>query len=80
MSMKGLIILTIALVIFGVVAYEASAAYHENKGRPTCASFASYEDARRALAAGDTGLDRDHDGCPCEQQFHHPCGPTTYGG
>lgn len=39
------------------------------KGRTTCASFGSYNDALRAYSAGATWLDHDGDGIPCEALY-----------
>lgn len=35
----------------------------------TCSSFSSYNDALASLMAGNTGLDADRDGVPCEDFF-----------
>lgn len=32
----------------------------------TCSSFDSYQEALRSLAGGNTNIDRDRDGRPCE--------------
>lgn len=36
------------------------------KGQPTCSSFVSYEDALNSFNKGNSELDADHDGIPCE--------------
>lgn len=52
-----------------VATYSFAQAISQPKGRVSCASFGSYEDALRAYGAGATWLDRDGDGIPCEALY-----------
>jgi hypothetical protein len=66
---------TLAIVSLGVaaiMAYTVVALLLQPKGHLTCGSFGSYADAVASLAAGNTQLDRDHDGEPCEDLKKKP--------
>ena len=70
---------TLLLVTFMAIVLAFILVVHNHSQmqvRQTCASFSSYNDAYRAYRAGDTELDRDGDGRPCEKEFPQ----AVYGG
>jgi len=60
-----IIIAGLRLTVF-VLAMALSAQLLQPKGLATCGSFASRADIIEAYNNGNTNLDRDHDGIPCE--------------
>lgn len=58
----------LGIIIFGL-SFLVACQFLQPKGRVSCASFGSYEDAQRAFAGGAIWLDRDHDNKPCEERF-----------
>lgn len=64
-SMTSIVFLLGAL-IFGLCVVIAGA-HLAPKGRVSCASFSTWEDARGAYVLGATWLDGDADGVPCER-------------
>lgn len=61
-SILAAFLVAMILLLFIVVVM----ALLQPRGRLSCGSFGAYEDALAAFRAGNTQLDGDHDGRPCE--------------
>lgn len=70
----GVIVALMAIGLFATAAWGIS----QPKGRVSCASFGSYNEALRAYTGGASWLDHDGDGIPCEDLYRRD-GAYRYG-
>lgn len=55
--------------LIGLILIALAWSYLQPKGRVSCASFGSYSAALKAYTHGDTWLDANNNGIPCENLY-----------
>lgn len=63
-------LLMVIIVLASMLLGESAWTFSQPKGRLNCDSFGSYEQMETAYQDGDTYLDRDNDGKPCQDTHY----------